>query len=122
MKKQDFIKYLEQNNLTISELSKKIGIAHRTLDLFLNTSSSRKKKVMFKLKKFYDDNISTQQQLNLVEPVKDEQEEKCEYNINPRDARIALEVSLQILKAQNVIAEDTFHNLMTYVSIMEQGV
>lgn len=130
MKKQDFVEYQEQNGITLSELASRIGISHKTLWMFLNTPTKRKRSVMFKLKKFYDDNIAPVQQLDIFEPAeKDDKVEETEEEINKVADEVieslissrkvsdfgfsfvALYTALYTLRTQDVIAEGTYDYL-----------
>lgn len=128
MKKQDFIEYKEQNNLTLTGFAQKIGIAANTLWLFLNSNSKRRRKVMFKLKQFYDEYIEkdsvteeTEPTLFDAEPEETQEEITCSACGNFREFRLSLEVSLQTMKNEGVISEESFNNLMFYVSLMNNA-
>ena len=129
MKKQDFIEYKEQNNLTLTEFAQKIGISANTLWLFLNTNTTRKRKVMFKLKQFHAEYIEKNSVVEETEPtlfdepkVEEIQEEiTCSAYGNFREFRLSLEVSLQTMKNEGVITQESFDNLMFYVSQMNNA-
>lgn len=145
MKKQDFIDYQKKHNLTLSELAKRIGIAHKTLDLFLHTSTTRKRGVMYKLKDFYNEYIAAGKQLELLEPVKNEdvqeevkvetpveQEEneeehneddcceECVGSISFREFMIGIRTALLTLKYQGSISQDTLDGLDVFLSGIEE--
>ena len=145
MRKQDFIDYQKKNNLTLNELAQKIGIAYSTLWLFLNTSSKRKRGVMYKLKDFFNKYIATGKQLELLDQVKNEEIEEevkvevpveeeenreecddddcceeCFNHIPFREFMIGLKTALLTLKTQGTITEDTFDGLCIYISGIEK--
>ena len=142
MKKQDFIDYQKKNNLTLNELAQKIGIAYSTLWLFLNTSSKRKRGVMYKLKDFFNEHIAAGKQLELLEPVEnkevkeepkvevaaqeeveqpEEHEEElclCECVRQYREFMLSLRASLLTLNSQEIISDDTYVGLEEYIDHM----
>jgi transcriptional regulator with XRE-family HTH domain len=146
MKKQDFIDYQKQNNLTLTELARKIGLHPRTLWMFLYSNSKRRRDVMYKLKDFYNNYILVGKQLELLEPVKnedvqeevkvetpveeEENREECDddddcceecFNAIPfREFMIGLKTALVTLKSQGDITEDTFDSLCIYISGIER--
>ena len=126
MKKQDFIDYKKENNISFIDFAKKIGISPYTLWLFLNTSSKRRSSVMFKLKAFHKKYIEkqeevTEQMLFDVKTVEEPKETPCSAQGDFREFRIALEVSLMTLKNENVISNETYESLMLYVSQMSDA-
>jgi transcriptional regulator with XRE-family HTH domain len=146
MKKQDFIDYQKKNNLTLNELAQKIGIAYSTLWLFLNTSSKRKRGVMYKLKDFFNAHIASGKQLELLEPVEskevkeeikeepkvevaaqeeveqpEEHEEGlclCECVRQYREFMLSLSASLLTLNSQEIISDETYCGLDKYIESM----
>lgn len=146
MKKQDFIDYQKQNNLTITELARKIGLHPRTLWMFLYSNSKRRRDVMYKLKDFYNEYIAAGKQLELLDPVKNEEIEEevkeetpieqeeikeeyedddccceeCVGSISFREFMIGIRTALLTLKYQGSITQDTLDGLDVFLSGIEE--